>query len=100
LAVVMIIVPIILIVGMSRIKRRPLPHKGIPPEKTIKKVKQPEKTIRKFKEEIIIPSEVKKIPKAQLEDITSPKISNCTFCGFELSDEALFCPQCGKKIKK
>ena len=68
--------------------------------KAIKKVKQPEKMIRKFKEEIIIPSEVKEIPKTQLEDIPSPKISNCTFCGSKLSDEALFCPQCGNKIKE
>ena len=97
LVVVMIVVPIVLIVGMSRIKRRPPPHKGI---STKKAIKQPEKTIKKFKEEIIIPSEVKEISKEEPEDLISPQIRICTFCGFEVSNEALFCPQCGKKVKK
>ncbi len=97
---VMIIVTIVLLAGLFKMKRRPPPHKGISSEEFIKEEKLPEKTIKRFKEEIIIRSEVKEISKEQTEDIISPQINDCIFCGFEISDEAIFCPQCGNKIKK
>ena len=63
---------------------------SIPDEASIEKENLIEKKVVKdFSEE----KQVEFIP-------PEPQISNCPFCGLEINEDVIFCPQCGKKFKK